>query len=268
MSKKNSVFSNAYIWLVLFIMYLPIVIVVIYSFNASRISGVWGGVSLKWYSELFRDADIISTLRNSLVLAGVTSVNSAVIGTLGAVGLSKLNFPGKSILDYTTTIPIMTPEIILGIAFLVFFTWISIPSGFFALVLAHTSFGVPYVYMLVKARLVGMDPSYAEAARDLGASEKRAFLDITLPAIAPSIFSGMLLAFAMSMDDVVISNFLVGPGFNTLPVKIYNQLKTAISPKYNALGTLMLIVTIIIVFIVVFIEKKTAVDKKISEGGL
>lgn len=155
----------------------------------------------------------------------------------------------------------MIPEIILGMVFLVFFSLIGIPFGMTSLILAHTTFCVPYVFMLVKARLVGLDKCYVEAARDLGASEIRAFKDITIPLISPAILSGMLLSFAMSFDDVIISIFVTGASTNTLPIKIYTQLKTGVSPKINALCTLMFIATVLIVVLSNIIGKKTSVKK-------
>lgn len=150
----------------------------------------------------------------------------------------------------------MIPEIILGMVFLIYFALIGLPFGMVTLVIAHTSFCIPYIYMLVKARLVGIDKSLAEAARDLGASEVRVFFDITLPLILPAILSGMLLSFAMSLDDVVISIFVTGVNTNTLPIKIYTQLKTGVTPKINALSTLMLGVTLLIYILSAWIGKK------------
>ena len=141
----------------------------------------------------------------------------------------------------------MIPEIILGMVFMTFFSLIGLPFGMTTLIIAHTAFCIPYIYMLVKARLVGMDPSLAEAARDLGAGELRVFLDVTLPLLAPAIASGMLLSFAMSFDDVIISVFVTGVNVNTLPIKIYSQLKTGVTPEINALCTLMLAATILLV---------------------
>lgn len=262
--KSKSKFPKIYMGIILAITFIPIVLVIVYSFNQSRINAVWEGFSLKWYAELFRDKDLLISLRNSLVLATISSINAGVVGTLGAVGMSKLNFPGKNILDYVTTIPIMTPEIIMGIAFLSFFSLLSLPFGLLTLVIAHMSFSIPYVYMMVKARLVGLDPSYVEASRDLGASEARAFFDVTLPAILPAMLSGMFLAFAMSMDDVVISIFVTGARFNILPVKIYTQLKTTVSPKINALCTLMFLATVILIMLSRVFGRKKDLDRSFN----
>lgn len=244
--KKNR-FPRVYLMVVLAVMYLPILLVVLYSFNESKITSIWGGFSLTWYETLFRDKAIFEALRNSLVLAGLTCLASAVIGTLGAVGMQRLQSRTKGPLEYISTLPIMIPEIILGIGFMVFFSLLGLPFGMTTLVIGHTAFCIPYVFMQVKARLVGMDKSLAEAARDLGAGEARVFFDITLPLIFPAILSGMLLSFAMSMDDVIISMFVTGVDVNTLPIKIYSQIKFGVTPEINALCTLMLLVTICIV---------------------
>ena len=259
--KNRTKLPNIYLTVIFVMMYLPILLVIIYSFNQSKISSVWDGFSLKWYRELFADKSMFTALINSIILAFSSSVLAAIIGTLGAIGMSKTNFKANGIIGYISTLPIMIPEIILGMVFLVFFSLIGIPFGMTSLILAHTTFCVPYVFMLVKARLVGLDKSYVEAARDLGASELRAFKDITIPLISPAILSGMLLSFAMSFDDVIISIFVTGASTNTLPIKIYTQLKTGVSPKISALCTLMFIATVLIVVLSNIIGKKTSVKK-------
>lgn len=227
-------------------MYVPIVLVIIYSFNESKISSVWDGFSLKWYVDLFKDESMFEALLNSIILGLSSSLAAAVIGTLGAVGSSKVELKGKGIVEYISTLPIMIPEIILGMVFMAFFSLIGLPFGMTTLIIAHTAFCIPYVFMMVKARLVGMDKSLEEAAQDLGASKIRTFFDIILPLIIPAIASGMLLSFAMSFDDVIISVFVTGVNSNTLPLKIYSQLKTGVTPKINALCTLMFFVTVLI----------------------
>jgi len=254
--KNRTRLPDMFLGVVTVIMYLPILLVVFYSFNESRITSVWEGFSLKWYRELFRDKAILEALVNSVILAVLSSFSAAVIGTLGAVGMTRVKLRSNGIIEYISTLPLMIPEIILGIVFLIFFSLIGLPFGMMTLVIAHTSFCIPYVFIIVKARLAGMDKSLAEAARDLGAGEMRAFFDITLPLIFPGIISGMLLSFAMSFDDVVISIFVTGVNTNTLPLKIYTQLKTGVTPKINALCTLMLGVTIVMCAISAYIGKK------------
>ena len=240
---------NLYLALILVLMYLPILLVAIYSFNDGRLSSVWEGFSLRWYKVLLRDAAIFEALGNSLILAALSCLGAAVIGTLGAVGMHRLRSRTKGAIEYLSTLPIMIPEIILGMVFMAFFSLLGLPFGMTTLVIGHTAFCIPYVFMLVKARLVGLDPSLAEAARDLGAGEARVFFDVTLPLITPAILSGMLLSFAMSMDDVIISIFVTGVKVNTLPIKIYSQIKFGVTPEINALCTLMLLATILLVLL-------------------
>ena len=244
--KNKTKLPNVYLGVILALMYVPILLVILYSFNESKISSVWGGFSLKWYEELFRDKAMFQALGNTLFLGVVSSLSAGVIGTLGAYGMSKVNFRSKGAVEYLSTLPIMIPEIILGMVFMAFFSLIGIPFGMGALILAHTAFCIPYVFMLVKARLVGMDKTLSEAALDLGASPVRVFFDITLPLTMPAIVSGMLLAFAMSIDDVIISVFVTGPEVNTLPIKIYTQLKTGVTPEINALCTLLFLATLLL----------------------
>jgi spermidine/putrescine transport system permease protein len=247
---------GVYMGVVLALMYIPIVLVIVYSFNKSRITSVWDGFSLKWYGDLFRDKDLLEAMVNSLILATISSLSAAIIGTLGAVGMPKVKWRSKGIVEYLSTLPIMIPEIILGMVFLVFFSLLRLPFGMVTLAIAHTAFCIPYVYMLVKARLVGIDKSYAEAAKDLGASEWNVFFDVTLPLMLPAIASGALLAFAMSLDDVVISIFVTGVNTNTMPIKIYTQLKTGVTPKINALCTLMFGATLLIISLSALIGRK------------
>ena len=255
MTKKNSGAANVYLAVLTLIMYIPIVLVIIYSFNESRLTTVWGGFSLSWYTALFKDRAIAQALVNSLILGALSSCAAAVIGTLGAIGVARTGFRTNGAVEYVATLPIMTPEIILGMIFLAFFSLLGLPFGMTTLVIGHTAFCIPYVYMQVKARLVGMDKSIEEAARDLGAAPARVFFDITLPLIAPAIFSGMLLSFAMSFDDVIISIFVTGAKTSTLPMIIYTQLKTGITPKINALCTLMFFGTLLIVLLSRFVGR-------------
>ncbi len=239
MRKKSSAFPTIYLTVVLVLMYLPILMVVLYSFNQSKSGGMWTGFSLTWYDKLMRDGAMAAALGNSLNLALWSVLASGVIGTIGAVGMARTRFRGQGALETLSSLPMMIPEIILGMAYLVVFSAIGIPFGMPALVIAHTTFCIPYVYINVKGRLSGMDPAIEEAARDLGASPLRVFCTVTLPAIAPAVISGMLLSLAMSLDDLVISFFVSG-STTTLPLKIYSSLKTGVSPEINALCTLML----------------------------
>ena len=254
--KKKWKWSNLYLAIMILLMYFPLVMVVIFSFNESRLSANFTGFSLKWYEILANDRDLKEALLNSILLGGLSCGISAVIGTLGAVGMARVKYKSKGMMEYLSTIPIMIPEIILGMVFLVFFSMLNLPFGMTTLVIAHTTFCIPYIFMMVKARLVGIDKSLEEAARDLGAGPIRTFFDITMPLIAPAVLSGSLLAFAMSFDDVVISIFVNGPRLNTLPVKVYAQLKTGVTPEINALCTIILVVITAVLLLSSFLSKR------------
>jgi len=254
--KKRIKLPDLFLAVLLVLMYLPIVVIIVYSFNASKISTVWEGISFKWYRALFHDRSMMEAVRNSLILGILSCVNAAVIGTMAAVGMTKISWKSKNIVASLSTAPIMIPEVILGMVFLVFFSFLGLPFGMVTLVLAHTTFCIPYIFTMVRARLVGMDVSLAEAARDLGAGEGKVFFTITLPLIAPAILSGMLLSFAMSFDDVVISIFVTGATTNTLPVKIYTQMKNGVSPEVNALSAIVLFVTVGVLGVAEVIQKK------------
>ena len=250
-----------YIGFVLVVMYIPIILVIVYSFNQSRLSSVWNGFTLSWYAELFRDRTMFEGLRNSLFLGLLASGLAAVLGTLGASGMVRVRSSvsgggGHKIMEYLSILPIMVPEIIMGMVFLAFFSMLAIQPGMFTLVIAHTAFCVPYPYLLVRARLAGLDKSYIEAARILGASDTRAFYDITLPLVLPAVISGMLISFAMSFDDVIVSSFVAGVNTNTLPMIIYSHLKAGVTPKTNAMCSLLFLLTIVLCLAAVFLAKR------------
>ena len=243
---KKKKWPYIYVGIITVITYIPIIMTVVYSFNASKLTSVWEGFSLKWYEELLKDRVLRVALVNSLVLALLSCCCAVLIGTTGALGMHRKKNKMNDAVASVGMLPIMIPEIILGMVFMSVFSLMGLPFGMVTLVIAHTAFCVPYIYSMVKARLVGMDKSLEEAALDLGASPLRVFFDVTLPQIIPAILSGVMLAFAMSFDDVVISIFVTGPKVNTLPVKIYTKLKTGVTPEINALATVMLAVTILL----------------------
>lgn len=252
--KKNKTRRNAgakiYLALVLLMMYLPMIVVAVYSFNAnsSRLPTAFTGFSLQYYKALFRDSmGLLESLKTSLNLAALSCGAAMIIGTLGAVGMAKKKMRFSGLLETVTMLPVMIPEIILAVAFLAIFTAAGMKLGMGTLVLAHVTFCTPYIFMLVKGRLAGMDQNLELAARDLGASPARAFFTITLPLILPGVLSGAMLAFAMSMDDFVISFFVTGSNVNPLPLVVYSSVKTGVSPQVNALCTLMLVFVFIVV---------------------
>lgn len=265
--KKNSKFAGFYLGLILFLMYLPIGVVVAFSFNESKLPVRFTGFSLQWYEKLFHNSAMLEALGNSLILGVLSCLISAVIGTLGAVGLARIHWKTKGVMEYISILPLMTPEIILGMVLMAFFYMLNLPFGMLTLLIGHTVFCVPYILMEVKARLAGVDPALEEAARDLGASPFRAFRDITLPLIMPAVLSGSLLAFAMSMDDVVISIFINGPKVSTLPIKVYTQLKTGVTPEINALCTIMLAVTLTVLVLYSLIRRIGRIGRKRKDSA-
>ena len=260
--RKRLSLSKVYLALILLINYLPLVVVVVFSFNDAKLPVAWKGFSWRWYEALFRDAALMEALRNSLILGLVSSLAAAVVGTLGAIGMARVHYKTKGMMEYLSTVPIMLPEIILGMVFMAFFSLLRLPFGWTTLIIAHTSFCIPYVFLMVKARLVGIDKSIEEAARDLGASPARTFFDITLPLILPAVLSGCILSFAMSFDDVVISIFVNGPTLSTLPIKVYTQLRTGVTPEINALCTMILITVILIQLASSALGRRSGTDDK------
>lgn len=266
MKKRRIKISSVYLAVILFLTYVPIILTVVYSFNASKLTSIWEGFSLKWYQELFRDRDLREALINSLVLALSSCSAATVIGTMGALGMKKVPLRTNGLIESISTMPMMIPEIILGIVFMAAFSLVGLQFGMTTLIIAHTAFCIPYIFMMVRARLEGMDQSIEDAARDLGAGPFRLFWDITLPMILPAVLSGMLLAFAMSFDDVIISLFVTGPQVNTLPVKIYTKLKTGVTPEINALATIMLAVIVFALFLSNFISnRKRKLRRKVRD---
>jgi spermidine/putrescine transport system permease protein len=243
--------------LVLAFLYLPLALVALYSFSESKVSGVMKGFTWDWYAKLMHDGAIGQALRTSLRVAAFSCLISAPLATLGAIGLAaretrktgftKLTNGVRGLIEGVTVLPVMLPEVVLGMSLMAAFSMVGMRFGIWTLVAAHTTFCVPYVYLIVKSRLAGLDPQMVEAARDLGARPARAFLDVTLPLILPAIVSGMLLAVAMSFDDVIISMFVNGAQTTTLPLKIFSSLRAGVTPEINALCTIMLGVVCLIV---------------------
>ena len=242
-------FSKVYIFIIFLFLYFPIFVIIIYSFNASKTNAVWTGFSLHWYTLLFQDDNVLEALKNSLTIALLSTGLSALIGTLGAVGLYKYKFRGKGSINALLYITIVIPEIIMGISLMSYFSILNINFGIFTLVLSHTTFCIPFVLMVVKARLAGFDHSIEDAAADLGANKFVVFKTVTFPIILPGILSGAMLAFALSLDDVVINFFVSGPESTTLPIKIFSMLRFGLSPEINALCTFMLMVTFLVLII-------------------
>ena len=243
---KNKYLKNLFVGLVFFFLYLPIIILVVFSFNTSRMNILFEGVTVEWYKILFSNSDLLEAFINTMIIAITSTVISTVIGTMGAVGLNKFDFPFKGIINKLIYIPIVIPEIVLGISLLSMYTLMKLELGMFTLILSHIAFSIPFVIVSVRSTFSYDLKTYEEAAQDLGANSFMTFFKVTLPTIMTGVISGATLAFTLSLDDVVISYFTAGPSSNTLPLKIYSMIKTGITPDVNALSTLMLLVTMIV----------------------
>lgn len=262
---KNSTMKNinkAYSFLMYLFLYIPIIVLVLFSFNDSKLNAVWTGFSLKWYGSLFNNHSILEAAKNSLIIAFMSTIISVMLGTITAVGMYKYKFKGKTVLDGMLYVPIIIPEIVMGIAMLAFFSQVKMPLGITTLTLAHVTFSVSYVFIVVRTRLEGFDKSLEEAAMDLGATPMQTFFKVTLPIIMPGILAGGLLAFTLSLDDVIISFFVAGPQSNTLPLKVFSMVKFGVTPEINALSTILMLFTIAIVVFMEMLNKASMHRKK------
>lgn len=237
----------AYAMAILAFLYLPLLILALYSFNESRINAVWSGFTLDWYLSLFKNRRVLEALTNSLIVAFASTIVSTVLGTTAAIALNKYQYKYKNVINGLLYLPILIPEIVMGLSLLVLFSQAHIPLGKTSLILAHITFCVSFVVITVNARLQGMRPELEQAAMDLYATPFQTFRYVTLPLAMPGIVAGALMAFTLSIDDFIISFFVAGPNSTTLPLYIYAMVKRGISPEINALSTLLMLATIVLV---------------------
>jgi spermidine/putrescine transport system permease protein len=233
--------------LVYLFFYAPIFVMVFFSFNENRSTQVWGGFSLKWYGELLRDQSVLDAFKTSMIVGVTATAIATVIGTLTALALTRHRFRAKTFADSTIYAATVMPEIVVGVSLLVFFVAIQFALGITTIIIAHVAFTISFVTIVVRARLSGMDQSLEEAAQDLGANPVTTFLRVTLPLILPGVMAGALLAFTLSFDDFVITFFVAGVGSSTLPLKIYSMIKFGVSPVINALSTVVLVATLVLI---------------------
>src|SRR5215467_13311629 len=241
--RKASWFNVGSVALGLAFLYLPIVILVIYSFNASRLVTVWGGWSTRWYVELLADRAMLESAWVTLRIALLSATAATVLGTLAALALTRLGrFRGRLLFSAMIYAPLVMPEVITGLSLLLLFVAIDFDRGFWTVSIAHATLTMCFVAVVVQARLVDFDRSLEEAAMDLGCPPLRTFLTVTLPLIAPAVAAGFLLAFSLSLDDLVIASFTTGPGATTLPIRIYSEVRLGVKPEINAVCTIMIAV--------------------------
>jgi putrescine transport system permease protein len=256
--RRTSLFNVAAIAFGIGFLYLPIAILVIYSFNASRLVAVWGGWSTRWYGKLAGDAELLQAAFISLRVAFVSATAATLLGTLAALALVRFGrFRGRLLFASMIYAPLVMPEVITGLSLLLLFVAISVDRGFWTLVIAHTTMATCFVTIIVQSRLVDFDMSLEEAAMDLGAPPLRTFLTVTLPLILPAIAAAWMLAFSLSLDDLVIASFTTGPGATTLPIRIYSEVRLGVKPEINAVCTIFIAVVGAAVLIASLLAKFT-----------
>lgn len=229
---------------VLVFLYLPIAVLVAYSFNASRLNVVWSGFTLGWYRRVWENAPLLAAARNSLVVAVLTTVLSVVLGTLAAWLLHRYRFRGARGIETLAAVPMVMPEILMGISLLVLFASIGLPLGFTTVIIGHVTFSFPFVMVAVQARLRGLDPALEEAALDLGATPAQAFWLVIVPCLRPAIVAGALMAFTLSWDELIVTFFTASAASATLPLRVYGLAKVGLNPMLNALSAIFVVATV------------------------
>ena len=272
---KNGVYklktlSKVYMGLVLMFLYVPIFVLIVFSFNETKSRSVFSRFTLDWYAKLFRNEVIISSLMNTIIIAVIASIAATLLGTLAAIGINSMRRVPKAIVMNITNMPIVNPEIVTGVSLMLLFVFfaarMNLEFGFVTLVIAHITFDVPYVILNVMPKFRQMDPNLFEAAQDLGCSPFTALRKVILPEIMPGVVSGFLMSFTFSLDDFVISYFTSGSTSQTLPITIYSMTRRKISPEINALSTLIFVVVVIVLVVKHIIETKQE-QRNRANGG-
>ena len=240
--KKPALWLRIYTFLAYLFIYIPILVLIIFSFNSQKLNIHWEGFTLSWYNVLFHDQQILLAAQNTLMIAFISTLVATVIGTMAALAMQRYRFPLYSTSETLMYIPIIIPEVVMGISLLVFFVLIKFTLGLVTITLSHIAFNIPFVTLVVRARLHGYDNAIDEAAMDLGANELTTFWRVTLPTIMPGVLSGAMLALTLSLDDYVITYFTAGPGSSTLPLRVYSMVRFVVTPEINALSTLWVLI--------------------------
>ncbi|MCM3702060.1 ABC transporter permease [Paenibacillus macerans] len=264
MKTKSHPLLGIHSLIMMIFIYVPIAFIVAYSFNSSRLAADWSGFTFDWYVSLFDNRHVMEALSNSLTVAVVSTIVSTLLGTLAALAMRKVGRRTKAGMGGLLYMPIIVPDIIMGLSLLVLFTQLHMPLGKITIMIAHITFSLSYVYVVVSTRLSGMGGQLEEAAQDLGAGTWQTFRHVTLPQILPGIVSGALIAFTLSLDDFMVSFFVSGPNSTTLPIYIYGQVKRGISPEINALCTILILVTVTLIFLAQFVLNRGKGQKKQS----
>lgn len=256
--KKPALWLRIYTFLVYAYIYIPILILIIFSFNKQKLNIRWEGFTLQWYAKLFNDHQVLLATKNTLLIAVISTLVATVIGTMAALALQRYHFPGYAASETLMYIPIVIPEVVMGISLLAFFALIKFKLGLATITLSHIAFNIPFVTLVVRARLHGFDKSIEEASMDLGANELITFWRVTLPTIMPGVLSGAMLALTLSLDDYVITYFTAGPGSTTLPLRIFSMVRFTVTPEVNALSALWVAIVFVILLISEYAQRRRA----------
>ncbi|MBS7540409.1 ABC transporter permease subunit [Ancylobacter lacus] len=266
MRKGLSLFNLSSLVLGFTFLYLPIVLLVIYSFNASRLVTVWAGFSTEWYWKLLENDQLLDAAWVTLRVAFISATVATVLGTMGAIALTRYGrFPGRMLFSGMIYAPLVMPEVITGLSLLLLFVAVNFDRGFWTITLAHITFTMCFVSVVVQSRLVTFDRSLEEAALDLGCPPLKTFFIITLPIILPAVVSGWMLAFTLSLDDLVIASFTTGPGATTLPMRIYSQVRLGVTPEINAVCTILIAIVTVVVVIASVVTKRQEMERQRAE---
>jgi spermidine/putrescine transport system permease protein len=248
--------KTSYLSLVYLFLYLPLATLVILSFNSNKYMTSWKGGTLKWYTKLLGNDELINAAIHSLTVAFSSATCAAILGTLAAIALYRYRFKGRRIMQSSLFVLMVSPDIVMGISLMVLFLSVGLAQGFVTLLLAHITFCLPFVTVTVYSRMQGFDRQIIEAAGDLGAGEYQTFRYVILPLVRPAVLTGWLLGFTLSLDDVIVSFFVTGPTYEVLPLRIYSMVRVGISPEVNALSAIMIAATVLVVFTTHFIMRK------------
>jgi spermidine/putrescine transport system permease protein len=240
--------------------YAPIAVVIVFSFNAARFGTSWTGFTTKWYGALLQNSAALAATKNTLIVAGCSTAIATLLGTMLGFGLTRFPFPGRKVFDRVLYVPVFIPDIVLAVSLLLFYSLLrtvlpALELGLTTMILAHVTFQISFVAIVVRARLAGLDPALEEAARDLGASEWQTFFNVTLPLMLPGVLAGAMLAFTLSLDDFVVSFFTSGPGSTTLPILIYSSVKRGLTPDINALSTIIIVLSMLATLAITWLQR-------------
>lgn len=251
-------FFGAWTAAVLVFLYLPIAILIAYSFNTSRLNILWQGFTFDWYRAVWSDAVLVRTLENSLYVATITTVLSVILGTAGAWLLHRYRFPARNLWRTLIYVPMLVPEVTMGVSLLILFVVARVELGFTSIIISHVTFCFPFVLVAVEARLAGLDPALEEAALDLGATPAVAFRKVLVPYLMPAVVSGALMAFALSLDELIVTYFTASAGSRTLPLEIFGRVKKGLDPTLNAISTLFILFTVVLVVATELVRRQSS----------